>query len=113
MAIVESRTGKRTQDFKSCKECAKYFGEINLPNWMFKTELCLVFLNKNWSKEIIEAIDTLKKTKITTEMYETNDFIYHITSDIVYDAINTLKNEGITGLQFHETKISCKIERKN
>jgi hypothetical protein len=69
MAIAETQTGKRTQSFKTCKECAAYFGKKDLPDWMVKTELCLVFLNENWSKDVIEAIDTLKKAGISGDQY--------------------------------------------
>lgn len=113
MAIQENQTKKKSNEFASCRECAEYCGIKNIPEWLFKTELCLVHVNKDWCQAIIEAIDTLKKAKITARMYEENMIPLEDISEEIYDALRTLQDEGITGAQYHGTKISCKIERRN
>jgi hypothetical protein len=113
MAIQENQTKKSSKDFATCKECAEYCGIENIPEWLLKTELCLVHVNKDWCREIIEAIDTLKKAKITARMYEENMIPLEDICEEVYDALLTLQDEEITGSQYHGTKISCKIERKD
>jgi len=100
---------KKVKDFGSCRECAARLGIVNLPEWMVATELCLVHVNKDWCQAIVEAIDILKKAKITAKMYEEDMIPLEDICEEVYDALRTLKDEEITGAQYHGTKISCKI----
>jgi len=107
MAITEIQTRKRTQNFKSCKECAEHFGEKNIPDWMLETELCILCIcvvNK-FSKEVIQAVDTLKKVKVTPELFELMDTEFA-------EALLLLKKRKVSGETYNSIKVSCKLTHK-